>query len=446
MKTLIIGDTILDLNYYVYTTREAAEAKIPVWCVERKEYILGGSANVAYNYFQLNKNIQFITLLGKDDDSNIVQEKLKGVNCKFFFDKITTKKVRLIDNNNKIVSRYDHEDRRSISSTLEETILNYIKELKGIQLIIFSDYQQGFLTPRLCQELIKYSNEKGILTFVDPKVQNYLKYKNCFCFKPNLSESKLITKKENILDIYKDLQEQLNCKNIIITCGADGIFINNKFIKGNPVNVVDVTGAGDIVLVVLAYIYSFSQNLELACSYSDLIARKSTQVIGNYVLNENDFYIKKVLFDEETNLINLISNCHEIVFTNGCFDIIHTGHLKLLKFAKKQGKLLVVGLNSDSSIKRLKGNNRPINNLQDRVSFLSELDFIDYIIVFNELTPLNLIKLLKPKIIVKGGDYTVNQVDGHNLAEVRLFNYIPDKSTSNIVKKVINSNSNNENK
>lgn len=442
MKTLIIGDTILDINYYVYTTREAAEAKIPVWCVERKEYLLGGAANVALNYYQLNKNTYFITMVAIEPELQVIQDKLRGIKYKFFFDKATTtKKIRLI-NDNKIVCRYDLEDTTPISTNIENKILNYIKTITDIEIIIISDYNKGLLNDSMCKDIIKYSNEKGILTFVDPKVNNYLKYKNCFCFKPNLQESKIITKKENITEIYTDLQNQLNCQNIIITCSENGIYYEHTFYKNNPINVIDVTGAGDIVLVVITYIFSITQNMKYACNFADIIARKSTTVLGNYLLNKNDFIIKKVLFNEEKDHISLLSHLDNVVFTNGCFDIIHTAHLKLLKFAKEQGKILVVGINSDSSIKRLKGNNRPINNLQERVSFLNELDFIDYIIVFNELTPLNIINLLKPKIIVKGGDYSIKEVIGNELAEVKLFNYIPNKSTSNIIKNIIDSNSN----
>jgi D-beta-D-heptose 7-phosphate kinase/D-beta-D-heptose 1-phosphate adenosyltransferase len=196
---------------------------------------------------------------------------------------------------------------------------------------------------------------------------------------------------------------------------------------------------------VLVYIFSLSQDLYDACKVANYIAGLSTTKIGNAIVDKKDIIRfnrsehDKIIFDYEVNKITELSKQSNIVFTNGCFDILHSAHIKLFQYSKSQGDILVVGLNSDESIRRLKGTERPINKMEERTTILSLFHFIDYIIIFDEDTPYNIIKLLKPDIIVKGGDYCAENVIGSQYCkEVKIFNYIKDKSTTLVVSKIKN--------
>jgi D-beta-D-heptose 7-phosphate kinase/D-beta-D-heptose 1-phosphate adenosyltransferase len=233
--------------------------------------------------------------------------------------------------------------------------------------------------------------------------------------------------------------------------GKDGMILNNtaNFIKHNHIiSVKDVTGSGDLVLAVFVYIYLVEKDLLLASKISNYIAGKGVTVIGNYVTSIDDIndykenvllYESKIIYDYEVNKIKALSKKNNIVFTNGCFDILHSAHIKLLQFSKKQGDILVVGLNSDTSIKRIKGAQRPINDIHERSVILSLFDFIDFIIIFEDDTPYNIIKNLSPYTLVKGSDYKKEEVVGHELVEkVVLFNLINNKSSTNIINKIKN--------
>jgi D-beta-D-heptose 7-phosphate kinase/D-beta-D-heptose 1-phosphate adenosyltransferase len=292
---------------------------------------------------------------------------------------------------------------------------------------------------------------------VDPKIRDYLKYKHCFCFKPNLFEATQISNTSDIEKSVQFIKEHIECENLIITCGKDGVIINNTNNINNKIhhtyhhNVVDVTGCGDIFLSVLIYMFNTSHDLHNACKVANYIAGLSTTKIGNSIVEKSDIqnYIHftqnniikhdKIIFDYEINKITELSKQSNVVFTNGCFDILHSAHIKLFQYCKSQGNILVVGLNSDESIQRLKGPERPINKIEERSTILSLFNFIDYIIIFEEDTPYNILKLLQPDIIVKGGDYCVETIIGAEYCkEVKLFNYIQNKSTSLVVSKIKN--------
>ena len=308
MKIVIIGDTILDINHYCNTQRDAPEANIPIYNVINTEYKLGGAANVANNINILDTNIVYISVLGTDNYTNIIKEKL-NFNYKLFYDtRITTQKTRLIYNST-IVNRFDIEEIKDISLELSNEILNYIKLIEDINIVIISDYAKGVITNYLCTNLIKYCNDNNIYTIVDPKVDDFLKYKNCFCIKPNIIEGQIMTGYSSPVDIVLILQEKLNCKNIIISCGSDGLYYNLKHIPTEKVNLVDVTGAGDTLISVLSYLLNKTNDLFFSTKYANYMASKSVVVIGNYTINKIDLlkYITKVIYDNETDKIKLLS-------------------------------------------------------------------------------------------------------------------------------------------
>ena len=455
MNIIVIGDLMLDINNYGNITRLAPEANIPIYNVTETLYKLGGAANVCYNLENLNTNVELVSVIGTDIHSKTLLDELtnKKIKHKLFLDKNrkTTQKTRII-NNNDISVRFDVEDNNDISTTIADNITEYIfNSNKQINAIIISDYDKGVVSEYLSRSLISLANERGIPTFIDPKIKNYKKYEDCFLIKPNMPEMQIMTSQCNTNDLDNRLtflQQEINCKHILLTIGENGMILfengEKTIVPGiKSKNVVDVTGSGDLVLSILVYFYVETHNLLYASKVANAIAAKGVEVVGNYVANIDDikeYQSPKIIYDNERDRIMSISNKNKtIVFTNGCFDILHTAHLKLLQFAKKQGDILVVGLNSDDSIKRLKGENRPINNIEERSTMLSLFDFIDFVIIFDEDTPYNVIRELKPNILVKGGDYKMEEVVGNDVVDrVVLFDVIQYKSTTNIITKIKN--------
>jgi D-beta-D-heptose 7-phosphate kinase/D-beta-D-heptose 1-phosphate adenosyltransferase len=454
MSIIVIGDIMLDINYNSEVRRNAPEAEIPIYNILDVNYKLGGAANVANNLNNLYKNILLLSVIGNDEYGQKIHSLLntKSINNKLFIDyeRKTTQKHRIFLNN-KLHVRYDIEDINDISNILENKIIDFITKQSHIAAIVISDYDKGFITEKLCQTVISYCNLNNIPTFIDPKLKNYMKYKNCFLFKPNQSEAEIISGEKNIDKILDIIKTKIKCKNILLTRGKEGMILNNSYNKiqhDSFIDLVDVTGAGDIVISVLVYIYLKNKDLFEATKIANYIAGKSVGVIGNYCILESDiddFYQlykkidNKIIYDHEIDKIDIISKKNNIVFTNGCFDILHSAHIELLKFSKNQGDILVVGLNSDESVRRLKGNSRPINDIYERSKILSLFDFVDYIIVFNDDTPLNIIMLLKPDILVKGSDYNMDNIVGKEVVKnIKFFNLIDNKSSTLIINKIKN--------
>ncbi len=458
MNFIVIGDVMIDKYYISNTNRISPEAPIPVFEVKNIEYKLGGAANVTYNLKSLNCDVKIISISGNDKNHEKIIELFDKNNIKnFIFKDIsrkTTIKNRIISDNT-IYSRFDIEDKHEINDSIETNIFNKIKllsDINNINGIILSDYNKGLLTEKLCQNIIKFANDKNILTFIDPKINNINKYKNCTLFKPNLSEANLISSKENINEKIIDIYNKINCQIVLITLGKDGmIYYDGKNINyinnyDNNIKCVDVTGAGDSVLSAFVYYYCYTKNIEKSCKFSQFIGKKSVEFMGNYIIKLEDIYDfennnkfnSKILNIKDLKEFKNLNKNKKIVFTNGCFDIMHIGHLKLLEFCKKNGDIVIVGLNSDNSIKLLKGEKRPINIENDRIEFLSILNFIDHIVVFEDETPYELLSQLKPNIMVKGGDYNIENIVGREFAEeILIFNFIEGKSTSNIIQKII---------
>jgi D-beta-D-heptose 7-phosphate kinase/D-beta-D-heptose 1-phosphate adenosyltransferase len=486
-KIIVVGDIMIDINYNSEVNRNAPESNdIPIYNILDKNYILGGSANVAFNLKNLGVNIELIGLIGNDLYGRIVKDLLdeQKIDNKLFIDneRNTTQKNRIFLKN-KLNVRYDIEQPNDISSIIEDEVINYVVNKKNIDAIIISDYDKGFITEKLCKTIINYANNNNIPTFVDPKLKNYMKYNGCFLFKPNQNEAETISGEKHIHKILNFIKDKIACKHVLLTRGKEGMILNNvdnKIQHDSIINLVDVTGAGDTVLSTLVYCYLKKGNLFKACKISNYIGGKSVGVNGNYIVsikeieeynekdieeynekdveeynekdveeynekdveeyNEKDVDLKsKIIYDYEYEKINKICKNNNIVFTNGCFDILHSAHIELLKFSKTQGEILVVGLNSDDSIKRLKGETRPINDINERSYILSLFDFIDYIIIFSEDTPLNILKLIKPSVLIKGSDYNKDNIIGKKYAQnIILFNFIKNKSSTNIINKIKN--------
>jgi len=449
MRLIIYGELILDRYYITTTNRKAPEFDIPIYLVNQIEDKLGGAANVAYN-LNSHSNIEFVTVLGTDDIAKTIIDVLNSNNIPnkiFISNRKSIVKNRTICDG-QITHRLDYEDTYDIPDNLIEEITLYFENLFKTNLydgFILSDYNKGILPYKLCRNIINLCNQYNIMTFIDPKVNNISKYADCTFFKPNLSEAIQILNSDNITqkDILK-LNLMINCKLLLITMGSEGMYGYNgtqyfNIIHDKSIDVIDVTGAGDIVISVFTYIYCLTKDFEYSIKIANKIAGKSVQYIGNYKFTKSDIInCNQIIYSSQINIIKNLRKTHKnIVFTNGCFDIVHIGHLKLLNYSRSLGDILVLGLNSDSSIKKLKGELRPINKELDRIEFIQLLNIVDYIIIFDEETPLEIIKNLEPDILIKGSDYSINNVIGKEYAKkIMLFDLIQDKSTTNIIKKI----------
>jgi D-beta-D-heptose 7-phosphate kinase/D-beta-D-heptose 1-phosphate adenosyltransferase len=455
MRIIVYGEIILDKYFISTTNRKAPECDIPIYLNKSIENKLGGASNVALN---LNNfcDLEFVSVLGNDEYKNEIINLLNnnGIKHKLFVsDRKCIVKNRTICNN-QIVHRLDIEDSFDISDDLINNILLYFeKKFKTEKFdgLILSDYNKGIIPFKMSQKIIELCNSFGIKTFVDPKVKDFNKYLNCTFFKPNFDEAcgilnLDISNKHSIIDekILCELYKKVNCNYLMITKGSEGLIGYNGLsfthIKHNKtIDVVDVTGAGDIIISVFTFIFLLTNDFEFSCKISNCVGGVSVQHLGNYRFTNTDIIkSNSCIYSTDVSIIKNLRKLHKnIVFTNGCFDIIHTGHLKLLKYCKSQGDILVLGLNTDNSIKRFKGETRPINKQSDRVEFIQLLDIADYIIIFDENDPTNILKNLLPDIMVKGSDYNIDNIIGKEYAKkVLFFDLVPEKSTTNIIKKI----------
>lgn len=442
------------IDKYIYTNiaKIANESPIPVFSYNNEKNILGGAGNVLENMKLLRNNLFLISVVGQDDNKSIVENLTNKFLTNLIVDssRKTTVKTRIISDN-KILLRYDIENTHSINSDIENKIIyEFDKILPVLDIVVFSDYNKGVLTEKICKYIIKKCNQNNKITIGDLKY-NFKYYRNITLTKPNFSEAKQFTKKDSVIEMHNTIIDEINCKYSIITLGKDGISLfDNTIICSNSTNiyktsyesneVIDVTGAGDIVTAVIGSFFN-KIDIKLLLKLATYLGTLSVKKIGTYEISHNDIlsayrWIKQKEFSKE--ILYHIKNGHnKIVFTNGCFDVLHIGHLTYLEEAKKLGDILILGLNSDNSIKRLKGDKRPINNLNDRIIFLNKLDFIDFIIPFDEDTPLEIIKLIEPDILVKGGDYEIDSVIGREFAkETIILPFVDGKSSTNIINKL----------
>jgi len=440
---ILLGDMMLDHNIQGTSRRIANEAPIPVIHLKEEKYSIGGCGNVLMNLFALGaKKVFLFSRVGADKNGTQLLT-LLPVNVENFItvdsDSITTTKHRIYSDK-KLMCRYDNEAYKETTLAQEDQILENITtilETQSITSVVFSDYKKGFLTKSLCQRIIALCNQKAVPTIVDPK-QNH--YTHCTVIKPNRMETKNIFGIDisSMKEGHRLLHEKTGCTLSVITLSEDGISAYDDSLhcyKEEVKEIIDVTGAGDVVCSVLGVYYPFIKDIDLLIRAASHMASISISHIGVYTITQHDLLqTYRAIHGTKHIQSHLLHTLQPIVFTNGCFDILHSAHLELFKFCKKLGGIVVVGLNSDDSIRRLKGPTRPIFKLADRMKMLEALEYIDFIIPFEEDTPLELLKVLKPHYLVKGGDYTKESIIGKEYAnEVLIFNYIEGKSTTNTI-------------
>lgn len=480
VKVLVIGDIMLDNFIYGEVNRISPEAPVPIFKFKNNEEILGGAGNVVANLSSLGCNVKFIGIVGADENGRKLSKLLSNirVNCHLLKlkDYKTITKTRLISQHNHIL-RFDEEEKLPIIEALIprfEKIL--VKVLKDVDIVLISDYNKGLLTSRTTQIIINYCNQMNKKVLVDPKGLDYSKYNNCYLLKPNLKEFSEATgrvynpKDEKFLDEIrigaKELFKKYNIQNLVITLSEYGMLYVSKKDVDNIYKidtyareVCDVTGAGDTTISTLSVCVGRNLDFRDALHLSNISAGISISKLGtatvsgeelkNALIKLNvpniesvDTQRKKILTLKELieKVQTLKKEGKKIGFTNGCYDCCHLGHLNSFLEAKKYCDILVVAINSDASIKRYKGSDRPIQDEKTRITLVSSLECVDYCILFTEDTPLDIVKAIRPDVIAKQG-YTIDKwieaqfVKSYG-GEIIFLNKIEGYSTTNLVKKI----------
>lgn len=439
---LVVGDLMLDIYDEGNVSRVSPEAPVPVFLKKHSRYVLGGAANVVANIKMAQQKVSVCSVSGDDIAAERISEELTKIGVDELFilkceDRCTSTKTRIVAQNNQQLVRIDNETTKDISDFQADLLIDMIKpSIDKYDLIVLSDYKKGLLTPYFCQALIALGKEREIKVLIDVKDTNIKKYFGAYLLKPNKLELETlsgipITNKDSIQTASKLLVNKTGCQYVLTTLGGDGMFLygcdGSIYIEeAEKREVYDVSGAGDTAISYLATGIASGLSIQEAIHLSNVAAGIKVTKMGTTpvplreVLNDmthpkrknGDSYSHKIISWDDLELIKEAHAGQSIVFTNGCFDIIHMGHVTYLNKAASFGDLLIVGLNSDDSVKRLKGETRPINHEQDRAGVLAALRSVDYVVVFDEDTPENLIEAIRPNILVKGGDYVGNTIVG----------------------------------
>ena len=460
---LVIGDLMIDHYLWGSCDRISPEAPVQVVNVKKESSVLGGAGNVINNLVALGSVVDVISVIGNDSVANELKSLLEKIdvptsNLVVENNRKTSKKSRLIASQQQVL-RYDMESIDDINENSHKQIIQTLeKNIDKYSSIILSDYGKGVLTTNLTKEIIKIANKNSIKVLVDPKGKDYSKYKGSYTLTPNKKEAMEATNidikdESSLIEALKSLKTQCELEVSLITLSEQGIAIFDDELTIKPTvarEVYDVTGAGDTVIASIAFALGNNLDIKDAIYFANLAAGVVVGKIGSatttldeiyeyeYSLHKSNSTSHIKTFDEIKTLSSkLHSQGKKIVFTNGCFDILHVGHVKYLEVAKSYGDVLILGLNADSSVRKLKGPTRPINTQDDRAYILASLESVDYVVIFEEETPYELIKLIKPHVLVKGGDYEGKEVVGQDIAdELKLVQFVDGKSTTNTIKRI----------
>ncbi|MCR8708660.1 D-glycero-beta-D-manno-heptose-7-phosphate kinase [Campylobacter sp. RM5063] len=445
-KILVVGDFMVDHYIWCDCTRISPEAPVMVMKSQKEDKRLGGAGNVYANLKSLGAEVFALGLVGDDESGRFLKENL---NAKLLVekDRKTPLKSRVLSHSQQVLRLDDEND---FDTKLEDEIIQEYKKIaKDYDAIILSDYAKGVLTSKVTKALIEHANTLNLPILIDPKGSDFSKYQNATLLTPNKKEANQalgVEKIDNLEKALKKLKDDLNLAYSIITLSEEGIALFDEklhIIPAKALEVYDVTGAGDSVIAMLAYALALKVDIVKACELANDAAAVVVAKVGSVSVSLEEIKnLKKASFEDKIKskeeLVKLIQN-QKVVFTNGCFDIVHYGHIKYLEKAKKLGDILVVGLNSDESIKRLKGNSRPINLEFQRACMLASMYFVDYVVIFNDDTPYELIEFLKPDVLVKGADYKGKEIVGSNLVKkVELIDFEDGFSTTNIINRIAN--------
>lgn len=466
-KILVLGDLMLDEHIWSKVTRISPEAPVPIADVVKITHVPGGCGNVAANVAALGGQPYLVSVIGNDSSGEKLLKTLEKKNVPanhLITDagRPTILKSRIIAASQQVV-RVDREDRTLLSPLISKKLVKRLRELMPkIDAVIISDYEKGVASAEICQALIKLANKYKKPVAIDPKGFDYSKYAGATVITPNLREASIaartaIVDEKSLSRAGKALRSSAKTRSVLITRGKDGMTLFEKtgstFIPAIPREVFDITGAGDTVIATLSLSLAAGATLKEAAIMSNYAGSIVVGKIGTATCTREELEVtiegrepvaKKLQMRNEIAVIakNLKNEGAKLVFTNGCFDLLHLGHVRYLREAKKLGDVLIIGVNSDSSVTALKGPDRPYISEMERAEVLASLECVDYVVIFDELRPDNLIKLIKPNLHVKGGDYKVNDLPEKKLVEslggrIVVIPPIKGRSTTNIVAKIL---------
>ncbi|WP_316174275.1 MULTISPECIES: D-glycero-beta-D-manno-heptose-7-phosphate kinase [unclassified Bradyrhizobium] len=445
---LCVGDLMLDEFVYGEVSRISPEAPAPVIAVERSEINIGGAGNVARNIASLGARCIFVGLIGDDEAGQQLRAELAreaGIESVLVADRSrpTTRKVRFVSEHfSTHMLRADWERAAPASAAIEQQLIDAILPLiERADIVLLSDYAKGVLTARVIRHAIDAARKAGKRVIVDPKSANFAIYRGVSLLTPNRKEFSEATRsradtEQEIASAAQDAIRLADCEAILVTQSERGMTLVPRdgapvHVPAYPVKVCDVSGAGDTVVAVLAATLAAGAEWEDALRMASAAAAVAVSKQGTASVTAAELRRKvlphaylaaeeKIVRDDsdlERRLAAWRAQGLRVGFTNGCFDILHPGHVKVLAAARAACDCLVVGLNSDASVKRLKGEDRPVQDERARAEVLAALEAVDAVAIFGEDTPIRLIELVKPGVLVKGGDYTREQVVGHEIVE-----------------------------
>jgi len=440
---LVAGDVMVDEYILGEVERISPESPVPVVVAKDRLRRLGGAGNVVRNLVSMGGSVALFGAVGRDNAGRWFRQHCeeRGVDTFWLRDdplRPTTIKTRVVARNQQMV-RIDEELTADIAAEIEKAVLADIKSvMPQVKAAILSDYGKGFLTEKVIKSMVSEARSNGVPVLVDPKGMDYRRYRGATYITPNVREASLasgmeIRSRESLVRAGKVLIDQSHVEGVIITRGKDGSTLvtrsKDQDFPVKPVEIVDVTGAGDTVIATLAMAVANGLSIEQAVMLANLAASLVVARFGaaSVTLEEMEFTLKEELHRRKAvsfDRIPAVVRDHrirgqKIVFTNGCFDLFHAGHLEILRRAAGMGDVLVVGINSDKSVERIKGPGRPIVPQAERVELVSALHFVNYVVVFDEDTPLNLINEVRPDILVKGDDWRGKRVVGEDVVKAR---------------------------
>ncbi len=460
-RVLVAGDVMLDRYWHGPTGRISPEAPVPVVRVTDLEDRPGGAANVALNMAALGATAELVGVTGDDEAARILEERLHAAQVGCHFQKVTglptITKLRVISRQQQLL-RLDFEE--AFHDQDPQPFADKVAEqLAHCGALVLSDYAKGAL--RDCQALIKLARDAGVPVLVDPKGSDFSRYRGATLLTPNLSEFEAVVgavkDEQDLITKGQQLIRDFDLQALLVTRSEKGMTLLRDgkpelHLPARAREVFDVTGAGDTVISVLATSIAAGAAMEDAVALANIAAGIVVGKLGTAVVSAPE--LRRAVHQEggfgrgvmtEEQLLIAIEDARaqgeRIVFTNGCFDIIHAGHVGYLDSARRQGDRLVLAVNGDDSIRRLKGAGRPINPLERRMAVLAALEAVDWVVPFDTDTPEPLLEAIKPDVLVKGGDYSVEEVVGHEFVkgyggEVKVLDFIDDISTTKIVERI----------
>ncbi|MDO3387400.1 bifunctional D-glycero-beta-D-manno-heptose-7-phosphate kinase/D-glycero-beta-D-manno-heptose 1-phosphate adenylyltransferase HldE [Gilvimarinus sp. SDUM040013] len=460
-QVLVIGDVMLDRYWVGETSRISPEAPVPVVKVNTTDDRAGGAGNVALNIAALGAAASLVSVVGRDEAAEVLRGQLGAAGILTDFqvsvDKPTITKLRVMSRHQQLI-RMDFE--QSFGPDDCSKFADKARQLlSGAGVMVLSDYAKGSLAN--CQALIAAAREQQVPVLVDPKGSDFSRYRGATLLTPNIHELEIVVgacpTEQVLVDKASQLMQELELSALLVTRGEHGMTLLRPnqpelHLPARAREVFDVTGAGDTVIAVLASSLAAGYSLPEATGLANVAAGIVVGKLGTATISGPELRravgmergVERGVVSVDQLLIALEEvrqQGEKVVFTNGCFDIIHAGHVGYLEQAREQGHRLVVAINSDESVSRLKGPSRPINPVERRMAVLAGLEAVDWVISFSDDTPEELLRLIKPDVLVKGGDYSETEVVGWEIVkayggEVAVLNFYENCSTTGIIEKI----------